>query len=185
MDSALFAAAGTQPLTMNNHHKGCSPSHFQSNARLAATFTLLSTNHDRTGRAFVSTIEGRGDRRPIWGVQWHPEKAVFEWGTVPDAATGRSLAYEGINHSFEAQALTRYTAGFFLAHARRSGHAFRSEAEEAAALMYNFAAVPSGPGFVQSYYFTGYPAYEAYEKGGFWLPGEGVERRRRPLLRGS
>ncbi len=180
MDPGLFAAAGTQPLTMNNHHKGASPSHFLGDARLAARFSLLSTNHDRAGQPFVSTIEGRGGL-PIWGVQWHPEKAVFEWGTVPDPSTGQPLAYEGINHSPPAQALSRYTAEFFVAQARRSAHRFPGEAEEAAALMYNYAAAPSGPGFVQSYYFTAgdYAAvYGGYgEDGGFGgRGGRGEER---------
>lgn len=152
MDPALFEAAGIRPLTMNNHHKGASPRQLQGDARLAAAFAILSTNQDRAGRPFVSTVEARGGL-PVWGVQWHPEKPVFEWGTVPDPATGLPLPYEAIDHEPRAQELARYTANFFIQHARRSGHAFPSAAEEAAALMYNYAAVPSGPGFVQSYYF--------------------------------
>jgi gamma-glutamyl hydrolase len=194
MDPGLFDAAGTEPLAMNNHHKGASPAQLAQNARLAATFTLLSTNHDRGGRAFVSTVEGQGGL-PVWGVQWHPEKNVFEWGTVPDPATGEALPYEGINHSPTAQALTRYTGEFFVAHARRSAHAFPSQQEEEAALMYNYAAVPSGPEFVQSYYFRGYPAYDVYssreeEEGEVVVQREERRRQQRvaagpPSLRGA
>lgn len=173
MDPALFAAAGVESLTMNNHHKGCSPAHFAGDARLASAFTVLSTNHDRVGQPFVSTIEGRGGL-PVWATQYHPEKPVFEWGIVPDPATGQALAYEAINHSPNAQALSRYLAEFFVARARRSGHGFPGAAEEDAALIYNHAAVASGPGFVQSYYFRGYPAYDKYKRLG-----------RAPLLRGG
>lgn len=188
MDSALFAAAGTEPLAMNNHHKGCSPAHFQANTRLAAAFALLSTNHDRRGQPFVSTIEAR--KWPMWGVQWHPEKPVFEWGTVPDPVTGAPLAYEAINHSEKAQEMAQFMGGFFLAHAKQSGHTFPTQVQEEAALMYNFAAVPSGPAFVQSYFFTEFPAYEVYEaRGGSGAVGQEQQRRKRraalPSLRGS
>jgi len=33
---------------------------------------------DSRGYGYVSTIEGL--RVPFYGVQWHPEKAMFEWG---------------------------------------------------------------------------------------------------------
>lgn len=73
MDPPLFAAAGSAPLAMNNHHKGAPPTQFLQDPRLASTFTILSNNVDRGGRPFVSTIEGRGGL-PVWAVQWHPEK---------------------------------------------------------------------------------------------------------------
>lgn len=57
-------------------------------------------------------------------------------------------------------------AEFFVAHARRNAHRFPSQAEEAAALFYNYAAVASGPNFVQKYYFRGYPVYDVYKGGG-------------------
>ena len=38
-------------------------------------FDVLSTNKDKKGTAFVSTIEAK--KYPFYGVQWHPEKAML------------------------------------------------------------------------------------------------------------
>jgi gamma-glutamyl hydrolase len=50
---------------------------------------------DRGGNTFVSTIEHV--KAPIWGVQWHPEKNMFEWN--PN---------EVINHSKDAILAMQY-----------------------------------------------------------------------------
>lgn len=97
------------------------------NEKLNSTFELVSTNHDRAGKLFVSTIEGKlltcsctwaedttvccdlvlsvwlGRSLPIYGVQWHPEKNLFEWTTS-----------EGINHSANAVAVAQYIADFLV-----------------------------------------------------------------------
>jgi gamma-glutamyl hydrolase len=59
-------------VTMNNHHYGVTPDHFSQTPALADMFDVLSTNTDRLGKAFVSTVEAK--KYPIWGTQWHPEK---------------------------------------------------------------------------------------------------------------
>lgn len=43
---------------MNSHHDGVTPAAFAASKGLTDTFTVLSTNVDRQGRAFVSTMEG-------------------------------------------------------------------------------------------------------------------------------
>ncbi len=48
----------TENITMNNHQAGVNPSFFSSNPNLSAFFTLLSTNVDREGRPFASSMEG-------------------------------------------------------------------------------------------------------------------------------
>ena len=53
------------------------PQTYASNERLASFFDILSTNRDRKGKQFVSTIEAKG--HDIYGVQWHPERPQFEW----------------------------------------------------------------------------------------------------------
>lgn len=58
-------------------------------------------------------------------------------------------------------------AEFFIAQTRRNGHRFPTQAEEEAALFYNYPAVRGdGPEFSQKYFFQGYPVYDVYEKGG-------------------
>lgn len=72
--AALPAAAvdtlARRAVTLNNHMLGVAPDAFEK--RLSAFFALLSTNEDRAGATFVSTMEARG--YPIFGSQWHPEK---------------------------------------------------------------------------------------------------------------
>lgn len=63
-------------VTMNNHHYGIYPEHFDETESLKSFFSVLSTNEDRQGVAFVSMIEAFD--YPIVGSQWHPEKNNFE-----------------------------------------------------------------------------------------------------------
>ena len=44
-----------------------------ANMYLPKLFNVLSTNKDRQGLEFISTVEAAGDL-PIFAVQWHPEK---------------------------------------------------------------------------------------------------------------
>jgi gamma-glutamyl hydrolase len=63
-------------VTMNNHHYGIFPDHLKDTPSLKQFFSVLSTNFDRQGVEFVSTIEAF--KYPIFGSQWHPEKNIFE-----------------------------------------------------------------------------------------------------------
>ena len=82
-ESRLFQHSGIiydilakENVTMNNHHYGIYPEHFQATPALTSMFKMLSTNKDRKGVEFVSTIEAFD--YPIYGSQWHPEKNDFE-----------------------------------------------------------------------------------------------------------
>ena len=101
---------------------------FEKNSQLKQIFQVLSTNQDRKGKSFVSVIEGR--ERPIFGVQFHPERPLFSW--APE---------EGINHGPHAIEVMQYFANFFLSQARMNSHQFKTKKEEDAALIYNYQAV--------------------------------------------
>jgi imidazoleglycerol phosphate synthase glutamine amidotransferase subunit HisH len=58
--------------TLNNHKMGLSPSDFKKSKMLHRFYKIISTNKDRKGKEFVSTIEARD--YPFYGVQWHPER---------------------------------------------------------------------------------------------------------------
>ena len=79
-------------------------------------YVLVSTNFDRRGQAFVSTMEGWD--YPIVGTQWHPERNAYEWRDLfsPEA------------HSPEAVAAMQYMATFFVTDARRNAQAFADPA---------------------------------------------------------
>jgi len=132
----------TSKLTENSHHDGIKPATFQSNGRLAAFYDVLSTNVDGRGTPFVSSMEAKA--YPIAGVQWHPEKNSFEWGT--------SLGPKAIPHGADATAVAQYMANVVVDQARRSSHTFPSTDEEAAALIYNYAAVPDPNGYYSQVY---------------------------------
>ena len=125
-------------LTSNLHHDGVPPEEFTKNTQLNKIFKVLSTNWDRKGKTFVSTIEGRD--RPIFGTQFHPERPLFSW--APE---------EGINHSPHAVEVMQYFGNFFLSQARMNSHKFRSKQEEAEALIYNY--IPMGHSSYQCYTF--------------------------------
>jgi gamma-glutamyl hydrolase len=81
--SRLFNNAGkiydilaAENVTMNNHHYGIWTNHFYQTPALTSFFNVLSTNKDRKGREFISTMEAF--KYPIYGSQWHPEKNNFE-----------------------------------------------------------------------------------------------------------
>ena len=63
------------------------PDEFAASAALRGNFTVLSTNADRGGRPFVSTMEH--DAACPSSDEWHPEKAQFEWGANADGTPFR------------------------------------------------------------------------------------------------
>ena len=115
---ALVHALRSENITFNYHSGGASPSMVAKFSNLRAMYKILSTNRDRLGREYVSTIEGVS--LPFFGVQWHPEKVMYEWG-VRDGH-----AYEAINHSAHAMAASKYMADFFVGEARKSQHSYSS-----------------------------------------------------------
>ena len=63
-------------------------------------FVTTSTSVDEDGRPFVASNEHR--TRPLYGLQYHPEKANFEVNS-----------YEPLVHSNEAKELSSYLGNFF------------------------------------------------------------------------
>jgi gamma-glutamyl hydrolase len=132
----------TKDVTTNLHHDGVLPDSFHSNERLSSFFNVLSTNQDRKGKTFVSTIEGK--KYPIYGVQWHPERPQFEWGV--DGVTK-----DPINHDAEAISCMQYTSNFFVSESRKNNHSFGTVVEEQTSLIYNYVA--HGDTYYQVYLF--------------------------------
>ena len=148
---SILEALTTLPLTLNNHMQGVAPADFQRNAKLPSTFSVLATNVDRTGRAFVSVVEGR-DNLPVWATQWHPEKNIFEQARAP----GAWYPYEAISHTRAAVAIAQYMATFFVDQCRNSTHRFATPADEWDRLVYRrTTSTVMRPGFEQIYVVTG------------------------------
>lgn len=128
----------------NNHMQGITPEHFAATASLTDMFTVLSTSEDREGKGYVSTMESK--KYPFYGVQWHPEKDVWELGEYKNG-----MPYEAIPHSIDAMRVTHHLSQRLIKDARQNSHAFPDYATEQAALIWNFPVFMTGPSFVQEY----------------------------------
>ena len=69
------------------------------------------------------------------------------------AETSEGIPNEAINHSRDAILASQYMADFFVSQARLNKHKYASQAQEEAALIYNYAPSKTTGSFVQEYYF--------------------------------
>lgn len=87
---------------------------------------VLSVNDDVNGLEFISTMEHR--RYPFYGVQFHPEKNLYEW-----------IINRNISHTATAIRAAQYFANFFIDETRRSENRFDGGVdEENSVLIYNY-----------------------------------------------
>eukprot|EP00466_Bigelowiella_natans_P008780 jgi/Bigna1/55007/estExt_Genewise1Plus.C_480036 len=136
----LFDAISTKNTTENSHRSGVTPDEFGAGTKLGKFFSVLSTNRDSKGHEFVSSIEANS--YPIYGTQWHPEKANFEWNSA------------AIPHLPESILLSQSMANLVVGESRKNDHHFESQQEEDKALIYNYQAIKDPTGyFVQIYKF--------------------------------
>jgi len=131
-----------QKVAFNSHRKCILTEEFLADNKITGFFKVLSTNKDRNGLEFVSTIEGK--KYPIYGTQWHPEKLQFEWEPK-----------EAIDHSPDAIRVGQYMANFFVNQARLNTHKFPSAEEEGKALIYQYNPTDTSQhtAFQQCYFF--------------------------------
>ena len=109
----------------------------------------MSVNKDWNGFEFISTIEHH--RYPFYGIQFHPEKNLYEW-----------TRNKNISHTTHAILASQYFADFFVSEARKSNHSFKNAADEDNYVIYNFAASFTGlkgSAFEQSYLFEAQAKY--------------------------
>ena len=59
----------SKPISYNAHHGGILPDPFMEDPAISDMYAITSINHDRNGRAFISSLEARDfDTYPFWGV---------------------------------------------------------------------------------------------------------------------
>ncbi|XP_028636326.1 gamma-glutamyl hydrolase [Grammomys surdaster] len=137
----LLSSLASENLTANFHKWSLSVKNFTENEKLKKFFNILTTNTDGKTE-FISSMEGF--KYPVYAVQWHPEKAPFEW--IPP---------RGISHASNAVKTSFYLAEFFISEARKNDHHFENLHEETNSLIYQFSPVYTGniSSFQQSYMF--------------------------------
>jgi len=131
MPDAIRQILTQEKVTMNLHVSGVTPETFEKNPRLKSFYRLISTNVDRKGKAFGSTIEAYN--APIYGTQWHPERPQFDW--EPYLAADRSA---------NATAAMQYAADFFVSESKKSTHTFTSATLEKEALLFYYTPLYIG-----------------------------------------
>ncbi|XP_066292886.1 gamma-glutamyl hydrolase-like isoform X2 [Branchiostoma lanceolatum] len=138
----ILTDLATLPLTANFHEYCLTPKNFTNDAKLSSFYKILSTNTDDDGMEFVSSMEAI--KYPVYGVQWHPEKNNFEFGSILK-----------ITHSDAATKVSQAMANFLVSEARKSTHRFPTHAEEVEALIYNYSPVYTGNVTIsdQTYFF--------------------------------
>jgi gamma-glutamyl hydrolase len=104
---------------------------------------VMSVNDDWNGLEFISTIEHR--RYPFYGVQFHPEKNLYEW-----------VRNKNISHTRNAIHVAQFFADFFVNEARKSDNRFKDSKTEDQFVIYNYLPEftgAKGSAFEQSYMF--------------------------------
>ena len=93
---------GEQNVTINFHNWCLTPENFTKSDPLTSFWNVLSTNYDTTGVNFISMMESK--HYPMWAIQYHPEKNMFEW----------TEKYSNIPHSRDAVHIAAFHAEFFV-----------------------------------------------------------------------
>ncbi|CAH6777393.1 gamma-glutamyl hydrolase [Phodopus roborovskii] len=123
----LLVSLALEPLTANFHKWSLSVKNFTENEKLNKFFSILTTN--TVGNIeYISSMEGF--KYPVFGVQWHPEKAPYEWKGL-----------KGISHAPNAVRTAFYLADFFVSEARKNDHHYEDELEEMQSLIYQSSPV--------------------------------------------
>ncbi|XP_057306280.1 gamma-glutamyl hydrolase-like [Hydractinia symbiolongicarpus] len=83
----MMQESETYPITSHFHKYGVTPGFLKSSSKLNKLYRVLATSLDRDGKEFISILEGK--TFPFYGVQFHPEKTMFEWAetmTIPHSS---------------------------------------------------------------------------------------------------
>ena len=138
----LFYSMSTRNVTIHFHRFCLTEESFKSS--LKDKYRVLAFNHDKENKKFVSIVEGID--KPFYGVQFHPEKPIFEF--IDDKN------HENIPHTYDSVQAGQYFANFFVNQSRQSRHTFSNNLKHL--LIYNFKPEYTGDTefYEQMYFFN-------------------------------
>ncbi|XP_066959344.1 gamma-glutamyl hydrolase-like [Macrobrachium rosenbergii] len=116
-----------QSNSTSNFHAYCVTETKFMEKNVNESFKIISTSFDKDGVEYISTVEHK--TLPIYGLQWHPEKNLFEW------------VYGSIPHTMEAVGAAQYVVNVFVEKARQNNQKFSDVNEEAEMLIYNYDSI--------------------------------------------
>lgn len=153
----------SKPVTAN-FHSYCITEANMTAFHLDREWRIISLNDDQSEKPirFISSMEHM--KYPFYGVQFHPEKVLYEW-----------VENYNIPHLAEAAKASQYFARFFIEECRKSAHKFPDYNEENRHSIYNFPitfTARKGSTYQQAYMFqkdVDYPTSESVRLGGYFL----------------
>ncbi|EDW73635.1 uncharacterized protein Dwil_GK16552 [Drosophila willistoni] len=149
-ESRLFASASDNIITIHskenvtyNWHKFCYTEEDFSKYGLNESWRVMSVSHDWNNIEFISTVEHR--IYPFYGVQFHPEKPLYEFTKA------------SIPHTSASILSGQYFANFFVNEARRNLQKYSNTVDLDLVLIYNFKPEYTsvlGSSYTQQYLFS-------------------------------
>jgi len=129
MPESLRTLLQSQPICPNFHDNCFSVKNF-TKYKLDEFYEILSVTKSQKGQIFISSVEAK--EFPFYGLQWHPEKNVFEWNES-----------QKLSRISEARAVLQYFANFFVDEAKKNEH-FMADDEAEKHLIYNYSPIYTG-----------------------------------------
>uniref|UniRef100_A0A8C4N665 folate gamma-glutamyl hydrolase n=1 Tax=Eptatretus burgeri TaxID=7764 RepID=A0A8C4N665_EPTBU len=137
----VIKALSTEDITANFHSWSLTLKNYSENSDLQQMYRIVSVNTDRNGIKFISTVEAYN--YPIYAVQWHPEKAPFEWK--------ENRAYSHLSSAVRA---SFYMADFFVNEGEKLSQIPNKSMEDAALIYQNIPVYTENTsGFTQAYFY--------------------------------
>lgn len=88
-------------------HKYGTPSDVFLKGKVSERFNVIATSKDRKNKEFVSIFQGK--ELPFFGLQFHPEKVLFEWAETIN-----------VPHSLDAVYLSQFFSNAFMGEVRKN-----------------------------------------------------------------
>ncbi|XP_074660981.1 gamma-glutamyl hydrolase-like [Tubulanus polymorphus] len=145
MPRSVISTLVKRNATAHYHHDCVATDDFIKDKKLMDFYRVVSTNQDRNGKSFISTIEAYD--YPFYGFQWHPEKYGYHLNI-------HSL----VPHDHAALEVGMKFANFFFNETMKSGHRFPMPDVLSALMIDRINPVYFGsPSFRSAWLFNDYP----------------------------